>query len=180
MRITLFALAATGLLTLAQPAAAQSVSVVVASPGVTRGADYWGPYHAGSPWQSSWGNPASFASRWGFDEYSPHRGWRRDTIWYAHPSQWAGWGGWNWVFQISDHNRRDDWRDDRGRGRGHHHHRGHDRAYGWNQPVTRCYEERTTDWIRGRRAVVTYVMCIDPYGRRYEQSGSRRIERWIW
>ncbi len=179
------------------PAQAQSISVHVGSPGPVyvdrRGADYWGPYGQWQSWNPRWGNPALYANRWGFDEYHPSRGWRRDTQWYNHPSAWSGWGGWNWSFQVrggDDYGRgrgwdrdRDDWRDrrDRHRDRGYGH--GRDRyedRYSYRAPVVRCYRQKSHDWIRGRKALVSYVLCTDPRGRTYEEAGSRRIEAWLW
>jgi hypothetical protein len=177
-------------LALTAPAQAQSISVHVGSPGPIyvdrRGADYWGPYGQWHSWNPRWGNPAIYANRWGFDEYHPHRGWRRDTQWYNHPSAWSGWGGWNWSFQVrgdddDDRGRkwdRHDWRDRHDR-RDRYRDRYEDR-YSYRAPVIRCYRQQSRDWIRGRKALVSYVLCTDPRGRTYEEPGSRRIDAWIW
>ena len=172
------------------PAQAQSISVHVGSPGPVyvdrRGSDYWGPYGQWHSWNPRWGNPAIYANRWGFDEYHPSRGWRRDKQWYNHPSAWSGWGGWNWSFEVRGG---DDF--DRGRGWDRHdwrnRHDRHDRhrdrfedRYGYHAPVVRCYRQKSHDWIRGRKALVSYVLCTDRRGRTYEEAGSRRIEAWIW
>jgi len=171
------------------PAQAQSISVQIGSPGPVyvdrRGADYWGPHGQWQSWDTGWGDPAVYANRWGFDEYHPSRGWRRDKQWYAHPSAWSDWGGWNWSFQVrggDDYGRGRGWdrdRDDRHDRRDRHRGRYEDR-YGYRAPVVRCYRQQSHDWIRGRKALVSYVLCTDPRGRTYEQQGSRRIEAWRW
>lgn len=133
--------------------------------------DYWGPHGQWRDWNPSWGDARSYARRWGFDDYQPGRGWRRDQHWYSHPSHWNGWGGWNWSFEV----RGGDF-DDRFDRRWRHGYR----DYGYRAPVVQCYRERSQDWVRGRRALVSYVLCSDGRGRTYEQAGSRRIEAWLW
>jgi hypothetical protein len=158
------------------PAQAQSISVHVGSPGPVyvdrRGANYWGPYGQWQSWDPRWGNPAVYANRWGFDEYHQGRGWRRDKQWYAHPSAWSDWGGWNWSFQVrggDDYGRHRHWDRDR-----------YEDRYSYRAPAVRCYRQRSHDWIRGRKALLSYVLCTDPRGRTYEEAGSRRIEAWVW
>ena len=213
MRLLLAATAATILILPAASAGAQTYSVqVTGGPshyGVSRGTDYWGPHGQWNRWDNRWGDAHAYASRWGFDEYSPQHGWRRQNQWYASPSQWSGWGGWNWVFEAVLSSGRD-WErgrshgydrddDDRYSNRGHRDDRGrnHDRhrdggrysyrqphwgsnSYGYQHLPQTCYRQQSTDWINGRRAVVSYVLCRDGYGRNYEQPGTRQVERWIW
>jgi hypothetical protein len=90
----------------------------------------------------------------GGDDYGRGRGWDRD---------------------------RDDWRDRRDRHDRHDRHRDrYEDRYSYRAPVVRCYRQQSHDWIRGRKAIVSYVLCTDPRGRTYEQQGSRRIEAWRW
>lgn len=179
-------------LAVSAPAQAQNISVQVGMPGPIyvdrRGTDYWGPYGQWQSWEPRWGNPALYANRWGFDEYHPSRGWRRDGRWYAHPSAWSGWGGWNWSFHVrggDDDGRHRQWDRDRDDRRDRHDRldRYRDRyedRYGYRAPVVRCFRQQTHDWIRGRKALVSYVLCTDPRGRTYQEAGSRRIEAWLW
>lgn len=141
--------------------------VVVIQP--SRHTSYWGPSgQQWSRWNSGWGNPSSYASQWGFDEYCDRRGWRRGNQWYSAPSSWSGWGGWNWSFTVSGSQPRD-----------HGYNSGYQTGYSGGHGGG-CQTYRAEDWIQGRRAAITYVGCVDHYGRVIEQPGTRRVENWLW
>jgi hypothetical protein len=130
-----------------------------------RGSSYWGPSaRSWSRWDNSWGDPHRYARQWGFDRYDFNRGWQRGNTWYASPSAWSDWGGWNWSFSVSNG--------------------GFDNYNGYNgynsHSNNNCAIYRTEDWINGRRAIVSYTGCSDRFGRVFEQPNSRRIERWVW
>jgi hypothetical protein len=129
-----------------------------------RGPNFWGP--SGQPWSrwnNNWGDPQRFARQWGFDRFDYNRGWLRGGRWYANPSLWSDWGGWNWSFSVSS---------------------GYPAYYPPNAPYyqqpANCAQYRTQDWIEGRRAIVSYIGCADRWGQVFEQPGTRRIESWGW
>jgi hypothetical protein len=130
-----------------------------------RGSNYWGPSaRSWSRWDNNWGDPHRYARQWGFDRYDYNRGWQRGNTWYATPSQWSDWGGWNWSFSVSNG------------GYSNYNNYNGNNSYSNNN----CAIYRTEDWINGRRAIVSYTGCSDQYGRVYEQPNTRRIERWVW
>jgi hypothetical protein len=133
-----------------------------------RGSNYWGPSaRSWSRWDNSWGDPHRYARQWGFDRYDYNRGWQRGNTWYASPSQWNDWGGWNWSFSVGN-----------GGFTNYNNHNGYN---GYNSySNNNCAIYRTEDWINGRRAIVSYTGCADRFGRVFEQPNSRRIERWVW
>jgi hypothetical protein len=130
--------------------------------------NYWGPSgRYWTRWDRGWGDPHRYARQWGFDRFDHNRGWQRGNTWYASPSQWSDWGGWNWSFSVSNG--------------GFNNYTGYNNHYGHNGfGNPNCGNYRTEDWINGRRAIVTYVGCTDRFGRVFEQQGTRRIERWVW
>jgi hypothetical protein len=133
-----------------------------------RGSSYWGPSaRYWSHWDNSWGDPHRYARQWGFDRYDYNRGWQRGNTWYATPSHWNDWGGWNWSFSVGS-----------GGYNGYNGYNGHSGYNGYSN--NQCAIYRTEDWINGRRAIVTYTGCADRFGRVYEQPNTRRIERWVW
>lgn len=133
-----------------------------------RGTTYWGPSaNHWSRWDNNWGDPNRYARQWGFDRYDHNRGWQRGNTWYASPSLWNDWGGWNWSFSWSGSN--------------NFANNGYGQHSGYNQyGHTQCQTYRTEDWVNGRRASVTYLGCVDPYGRIVEQPNTRQFERWLW
>ena len=128
------------------------------------GSRYWGPYGNWTRWNYSWGDPNTYARRWGFDGYDARRGWRRGSTWYAYPSLWSNWGGWysfflsggNWAFSYND---------------------GYSPYGGYGDD---CMRVQARDWYRGGRAVVSYVVCENGWGDWREVPGTRQFEYWTY
>ena len=173
MRLFLTATVLGTLMACTSPAYAQTVTIFSSPPTPHyvggRGDSYFGPHGHWRTWDQSWGDPGRYARQWGFDEYHPRRGWRRDQNWYAHPSDWRGWGGWNWSFELRGGRDRWDGPDRR------HYRRDRD-----GPRYIACYRQFGRDWVRGRMAQVSFKVCTDPHGRSYEEPGSRRFEGWLW
>lgn len=124
-----------------------------------------GPHGNWQQWDNRWGNANDYARRWGFDSYDQRYGWRRDNLWYSHPSQWSDWGGWYSFFFGSSGN----W--------GYSYNSGYDpylNSYG-----NSCQRIETIDWIRSNRAVVSFVACRNRYGNWEEIRGTREFEYWL-
>ncbi len=128
------------------------------------GQNYWGPNgNNWSHWNNSWGDPNYYARRWGFDAYDQYRGWRRGNVWYSHPSLWNDWGGWYsfflsdgiWGFSYSNYG---------------------DPYY--NSYGNQCLKMQTSDWQYGRRAIYSFVACLNRWGQYEEVRGTRNFEGW--
>lgn len=132
--------------------------------GRREGQNYWGPNgNNWSRWNNSWGDPNYYARRWGFDAYDQYRGWRRGNVWYSHPSLWNDWGGWYsfflsdgiWGFSYSNYG---------------------DPYY--NSYGNQCLKMQTSDWQYGRRAIYSFVACLNRWGQYEEVRGTRNFEGW--
>lgn len=132
--------------------------------GRREGQNYWGPNgNNWSRWNNSWGDPNYYARRWGFDSYDKYRGWRRGNVWYSHPSLWNDWGGWYsfflsdgiWGFSYSNYG---------------------DPYY--NSYGNQCLKMQASDWQYGRRAIYSFVACLNRWGQYEEVRGTRNFEGW--
>ncbi len=132
--------------------------------GRREGNNFWGPNgNNWSRWNNSWGDPNYYARRWGFDSYDQYRGWRRGNVWYSHPSLWNDWGGWYsfflsdgiWGFSYSNYG---------------------DPYY--NSYGNQCLKMQSSDWQYGKRAIYSFVACLNRWGQYEEVRGTRNFEGW--